>query len=145
MPVKLENNISRFVHSLLLEKLPLVAVAFFLGAAPLAYAQDTGDAFVTGSIADARTLIPILASDSASAEVCGMLFNGLVKYNKDIILTGDLAESWEIKNDGRTILFHLRKNVTWHDGEPFSADDVAFTFQKLTDPSIRTPYSGVLS
>ena len=72
-------------------------------------AQDYGDALVSGSIADARTLVPILASDSASAEVCGMIFNGLVKYDKDINLVGDLAESWEIQDEGLTIIFHLRK------------------------------------
>lgn len=105
-------------------------------------AQDSGDALVSGSIADARTLAPILASDSASAEVCGMIFNGLVKYDKDINLVGDLAESWEIQDDGLTIIFHLRKNVFWQDGAPFSAADVEWTYQKLIDPAVPTPYSG---
>ena len=106
------------------------------------FAQDYGDALVAGSISDARTLIPILASDSASADVCGLLYNGLVKYDKDINLIGDLAESWEIKNEGLTIIFHLRKGIRWHDGSPFTAADVAFTYQKLIDPLVRTPYSG---
>jgi peptide/nickel transport system substrate-binding protein len=101
-----------------------------------------GDALVSAVTSDARTLIPILASDSASAEVCGLLFNGLLKYDKNILLTGDLAESWEIKDAGLRIIFHLRKNVRWHDGAPFTAEDVKFTFEKLIDPDIRTPYSG---
>ena len=117
----------------------MLAAFLFL---PNCLAQDYGDALVNGSISDARTLIPILASDSASAEVCGMLFNGLVKYDKDINLTGDLAESWEIKDGGLAIIFHLRKNVFWQDGLPFSARDVEFTYQKLIDPNVRTPYSG---
>lgn len=117
----------------------LVAV-FFLTAA---YAEDRyGDAFVTASIADARTLVPILASDSASGEIVGMVFNGLVKYDKFIELTGDLAQSWEIKDDGLVIIFHLRKNVKWHDGRPFTAEDVKFTYEKLIDPDVPTPYSG---
>ena len=49
-----------------------------------------------------------------------MIFNGLVKYDKDINLVGDLAESWEIQDEGLTIIFHLRKNVFWQDGAPFS-------------------------
>jgi peptide/nickel transport system substrate-binding protein len=101
-----------------------------------------GDAFVTASIADARTLIPILASDSASGEIVGMVFNALVKYDKFIELTGDLARSWEIKDDGLTIIFHLRRNVKWHDGSPFTAEDVRFTYEKLIDPNVPTPYSG---
>ena len=120
--------------------LSLSVIAFCLYAR--AFAQDYGDAFVTASIADARTLIPILASDAASAEICSMLFNGLVKYDKDITLVGDLAEDWEIKDDGLVIIFHLRKGVTWHDGHPFNAEDVRFTYQKLIDPAVRTPYAG---
>ncbi|MDD5166237.1 MAG: peptide-binding protein [Candidatus Omnitrophica bacterium] len=115
-------------------------VAFFIYGS--VFAQDYGDAIVAGSIADARTLIPILASDSASSEVSSMVFNGLVKYDKDINLIGDLAESWEIKNDGLVIVFHLRKNILWHDGQPFTAGDVEFTYKKLIDPNTKTPYSG---
>jgi peptide/nickel transport system substrate-binding protein len=124
-----------------------LCVLFFLASARASSAENNlrpqnGDALVSAIISDARTLIPILASDTASAEVCGLLFNGLVKYDKNIQLTGDLAESWEIKDEGLTIIFHLRKNVRWHDGATFTADDVKFTFQKLIDTNIRTPYSG---
>jgi len=101
-----------------------------------------GDAIVVASIGDARTLMPILASDSASSDVCGMLFNGLVKYDKDIALIGDLAQSWDILDSGLTILFSLRKDVRWHDGAPFTSRDVVFTYRMLTDPSVKTPYSG---
>jgi len=121
----------------------ILAVLLFFSA-PL-YAQidpEFGDAFVTASIGDARTLIPILASDNASGEIVGLIFNGLVKYDKDINLVGDLAESWEIEDSGLTIIFHLRKNVRWHDGRPFTARDVKFTYEKLIDTSVPTPYSG---
>ena len=104
--------------------------------------QKFGDAIVVSSIGDAHTLIPILASDSASSDICGFIFNGLVKYDKNINITGDLAESWEILDSGLTILFHLKKNVKWHDGVPFTAKDVDFTYKKLIDPAIKTPYSG---
>jgi peptide/nickel transport system substrate-binding protein len=101
-----------------------------------------GDAIVVASISDARTLVPILASDSASSDICGMVFNGLVKYDKDINIVPDLAESWEVSDGGLTILFHLNKNVKWHDGQPFTAGDVEFTYRKLIDPNVKTPYSG---
>ena len=101
-----------------------------------------GDAIVVGALGDARTLIPILASDSSSAEICHFLFNGLLKYDKDLNLTGDLALNWEILDSGLRIVFHLRKGVRWHDGKEFTADDVKFTFDKLRDPNIKTPYSG---
>lgn len=122
-------------------KLSLLVIAFFISLTP-ALSQDHGDALVSASIADSRTLNPILASDTASSEVAGLIFNGLVKYDKEINLTPDLAESWEIKEGGLAIIFHLKKNVRWHDGYPFSAADVAFTYQKLIDPKVKTPYSG---
>lgn len=125
------------------KKLPILLVVFLFVLLTSGLAQDYGDAIVTGSIADARTLVPILASDSASSEICGMIFNGLVKYDKDINIVPELAESWEIKEEGVfEIIFHLRKNVTWQDGHQFIAHDVEFTYQKLIDPNVKTPYSG---
>jgi len=103
---------------------------------------EPGDTIVTASISDASTLIPIVASDSTSHEVCSMIYNGLVKYDKDLNIIGDLAESWEIKDNGRVIIFHLRKGVKWHDGVLFQAEDVLFTYNKLIDPDVRTPYAG---
>jgi len=102
----------------------------------------TGDMFVSGTIGEPKNLIPILASDSASGAVVGEVFNGLVKYNEEIEMVGDLAERWDIEREGLDIIFHLRKNVRWHDGHPFTADDVLFTYQKLIDPTVKTPYSG---
>ena len=129
-------------------KIPLILAVFFLLQPPTEASQERqdkpsyGDAIVVSSISDARTLVPILASDSASADICGMLFNGLTKYDKDVHIIGDLAESWDILEDGLVIVFHLRKNVKWHDGVPFTARDVLFTYNKLIDPKVKTPYSG---
>lgn len=130
--------------------IPLIILAvFFLLPFPdsKAIQEDSaiasyGDAIITASISDACTLVPILASDSASSDICGMLFNGLVKYDKNVNIVGDLAESWEVLENGLVILFHLRKNVKWHDGAGFTAKDVEFTYRKLIDPAVRTPYSG---
>ena len=105
-------------------------------------APAIGDAIVTASIGEPSTLVPILASDSASADVCGLLFNGLVKYDRDLQLIGDLAKTWEIRADGLEILFILKPGIRWHDGYPFTAHDVAFTYQRLIDPSVPTPYRG---
>lgn len=101
-----------------------------------------GDTLVVGSIGDASVLIPMLASDSASHEICGLIYNGLVKYDKDLNLVGDLAERWEVSPDGRTITFYLRRGVRWHDGVEFTAEDVLFGFRTITDPKTPTAYSG---
>jgi peptide/nickel transport system substrate-binding protein len=61
-----------------------------------------GDILVQGAIGDASNLIPLLASDSASHAVGGLVFNGLVKYDKNMNIVGDLAESWDITNQRET-------------------------------------------
>ncbi|MEW6161962.1 MAG: peptide-binding protein [Nitrospirota bacterium] len=94
-----------------------------------------------GFLADAKRLLPLLASDSASGDISGLIYNGLTKYDKNIKITGDLAESWEISPDGLKITFNLRKGVKWHDGVEFTADDVMFTYKTVIDPKVPTPYS----
>ncbi len=93
------------------------------------------------SLADAKRLTPLLASDSASGQISGWVFNGLTKYDKDIKITGDLAESWDISPDGLKIKFYLRKGVKWHDGVEFTSDDVIFTYKTTINPKVATPYS----
>jgi peptide/nickel transport system substrate-binding protein len=101
-----------------------------------------GDIMVEGSIGDASNLIPLLASDSTSHGIAGMVYNGLVKYDKDLHIVGDLASAWEISRDGLVITFHLRKDVKWHDGRPFTAADVLFTYKATIDPRTPTAYAG---
>jgi peptide/nickel transport system substrate-binding protein len=101
-----------------------------------------GDIMVEGSIGDASNLIPLLASDSTSHGIAGLVFNGLVKYDRDVNIVGDLAESWEVSPDGLVITFHLRKGVRWHDGRPFTAADVLYTYRVTVDPRTPTAYAG---
>ena len=68
------------------------------------------------------------------------VFNTLVRYDAtkkgflDTNIIGDLAERWEVSSDGKLYTFYLHKNVTWHDGTPFTAADVAYSFEKMLDP-----------
>lgn len=100
-----------------------------------------GDNLVEGTIGEASTLIPILATDSASHSVAAQIYNGLIKYDKNLVLTGDLAESFTVAPDGLTITFKLRHNVKWHDGASFTAKDVLYTYQVIIDPKTPTAYS----
>ena len=101
----------------------------------------TGDALVEGTIGEASTLIPLLATDSSSHAVAGLVYNGLVKYDKNLNIVGDLAESFEISPDGLTITFHLHRGVKWHDGAPFSSKDVLYTYNVTVDPQTPTAYA----
>lgn len=106
------------------------------GSAEPAY----GDVLIEGTIGEPSVLIPMLAGDSASHNIAGMIFNGLVKYDTDLSVIGDLAESWEISSDGLVITFHLRKGVKWFDGVEFTADDVMFGFKTIIDEKTPTAY-----
>lgn len=126
----------------MLRKILLVLIIFsFLFACTKQPEIKNPNDITVGSLADAKRLLPIFASDSASADISGWIYNGLTKYDKNINIIGDLAESWEISKDGLEIIFHLRKNVLWHDGKEFSAEDVVFTYEIVTNPNIPTPYS----
>ena len=86
-------------------------------------------------------LNPLIATDSASSEISNFIFNALVKYDasgQNII--GDLAQSYN-RISPTIIEFKLRHGVKWHDGKPFSAHDVVFTYQLITSPKIMSPYS----
>ncbi len=85
-------------------------------------------------------LNPLLATDSSSSEIAGFLFNGLVKYDKDLNIVGDLADKFYFENN-TTLIFKLKKNVLWHDGAKFDANDVVFTYKTIISPNIATPYS----
>ncbi len=100
-----------------------------------------GDTLVEGTIGEPSILIPMLAGDSASHAVAGLIFNGLVKYDKDLTLTGDIAESWDISKDGLVITFHLKKGVKWTDGVEFTAEDVMFGYKTIIDDKTPTAYS----
>jgi peptide/nickel transport system substrate-binding protein len=110
-------------------------------ASALQSAPAAGDMIVIGSIGDASVLLPILAQDTASTGVTDLIYNGLLKYDKNIRLVGDLAESWEVSGDNLRIRFFLRKGVRWHDGTPFTARDVEYTYRAHVDPKTPTPHA----
>ncbi len=70
---------------------------------------------------------PTLSSDTASSDIEGFIFEGLVRYDENMQRVGALAHDWEISEDNLEWTFFLEEDVTWHDGEPFTAADVEFT------------------
>ena len=92
-----------------------------------------GGTLTLATISEPLTLNLAIANDASSSGVLGYLFEGLTETSW---LTDNvepaLAESWKRSDDGLTWTFHLRKDVKWHDGQPFTAHDVDFTFNKIT-------------
>jgi len=106
------------------------------------YKTAYGDSIVYGSIGDISGLIPHITSDGSSHAVGDKIYAGLLRYDKNLNLEGELAESWNVSDDGLKITFYLKKGILWHDGELFTADDVLFTYQFMIDPNTPTAYAG---
>ncbi len=86
-------------------------------------------------------LNPLIATDSASSSISGFLFNALVKYDDSgQKIIGDLAQSYRFITP-TLIEFKLRQGVKWHDGKPFTAKDVVFTYDLIRSPKTITPYA----
>ncbi len=96
---------------------------------------------------DPKTLNPALAQETTSTSVIGDLFTGLTKLDlKTMEVKPDLAERWEVSEDGKVWTFYLRKDVKWSDGTPFTADDVVFTFNDVYyNDNIPTSTRGILT
>ncbi len=93
------------------------------------------------TVSNPSRINPIVATDASSSEIAAYVFNGLVKYDKDgKEIIGDLAESYYFE-DNTTLIFKLREGVKWHDGEPFDAEDVIFTYELINSPKVVSPYT----
>lgn len=87
---------------------------------------------------DPQYLNPVLSNDHPSSLVEDLIFESLISIDatKESKFIGRLAERWEITDDKKSITFYLRKDVKWHDGQPFTAEDVKFTFDIAARPDV---------
>lgn len=93
-----------------------------------------------GATGQPRFVLPILAqTNDVDMDLARLLYNGLLTVTPEGTLTGDLAESVEVVDEGKTYRAKLRKNVRWHDGEPFTAEDVLATVRLIQDPALKSP------
>ena len=102
---------------------------------------DFGGTLINAMAGEPSNLIAMIAGDSASSAIAGNIFNSLIKYDENLDYTPELAESWKISNNQKTITFKLKKGLKWQDGEPLTSSDVLFTWKLITNPKTRTPYA----
>ena len=122
-------------------------LALAISAAALAFtsaalADDPKEGGVVNTIIQPEPpgLVLGMVQNAPTRTVSGNIYEGLLRYSTDLEPMPQLAESWEVSDDGRTYTFHLREGVTWHDGEAFTADDVVFSadvFHRELNPSAR--------
>ncbi len=137
-----------------MKRLPNILLLFFffvfimmLPQAEAAQKTDgnpDGGALNYGEYGRPATTDPITSNDMISLRISELLFNGLVGIDEKQEIVPELAEQWEISDEGQLYTFYLRKDVTWHprEGEeplPFTADDVVFTYNITMHPKTITP------
>lgn len=87
------------------------------------------------------TLNPLTGRDLYSSIIEGFYNDTLIKRDLDTLeFKPMLAEKWEVGTDGLSYTFYLRKDVLWHDGKPFTADDVVYSFERILDPEVDAPH-----
>lgn len=104
-----------------------------------------GGVIIEGSISDISTLMPIVSADTASNAVIALIYESLMVPDAETLdPIGILAESWEVNEDATVFIIHLRNGIFWHDGEPFTANDVKFTYELHMDPDSGSSYTNDL-
>jgi peptide/nickel transport system substrate-binding protein len=87
--------------------------------------------YVEAVIGEPQRISPLAPrANDAESDLVALIFSGLTRITNDGRPELDLAEAWEVTPDGLTYTFRLREGVTWHDGVPFTAHDVAYTIER---------------
>jgi peptide/nickel transport system substrate-binding protein/oligopeptide transport system substrate-binding protein len=93
---------------------------------------------------DPTTLDPALIVDVTGGYISAKIFNGLVKLDEHLNVVPDIAESWEISDDGITYIFHLKSNVRFSNKREVTPADFKYSFKRILSPSERSPNTWVL-
>jgi peptide/nickel transport system substrate-binding protein len=109
----------------------LGGLSIALAAAGLAHAQQEGGTMVMVTQPEPPNLASYLSTSGPIGQVASKVYEGLIDLGPDFALEPALARSWEVSEDGLTITFALQEGVTWHDGEPFTSEDVAFSLTEV--------------
>ena len=128
--------------------LRLLAAAGMLAATPLlptmtrpARAADEGEAGGTlnagwPGVGEFSTFDPAQMNQVLQFQITSNVLSGLTHIDRELVAQGDLAIDWSASEDGLEYVFDLREGVTFHNGDPFDADDVIYTFERSRDPEI---------
>lgn len=101
----------------------------------------SGGSYTEAIIGQPKLINPLWAqANTADRDLTQLIYDGLFRYAPDLTLKNDLAESVAISEDKKTYTITLRDGLTWHDGQPLTTTDVAFTIHAAQNPSYRSPW-----
>ncbi|MES1935068.1 peptide ABC transporter substrate-binding protein [Salinisphaera hydrothermalis] len=98
-----------------------------------------------GNGAEPQTLDPAQASGVPAANVLYDMYEGLVTYSRTGDVIPGVAKSWDVSDDGKTYIFHLRHDARWSNGKPVTAQDFVFSLRRAVAPATASPYADIHS
>ncbi len=135
--------VKRFVSTWLLLVVLLIGIVVAQIRSLSSYYQvqaaAPGGTYTEGVLGAFTNANPIYATGLVDTTVSELLFAGLLTYDQQNQLTGDLAESWTVNDARTTYTVKLRPSLTWHDGQKLTASDVVFTYKVIQNPDARSP------
>ncbi len=99
----------------------------------------SGGVYREGMIGSFTTANPLFAVNDVDSSVSRLVFSGLFKLSPEGTLEPDLATSYEANTDGTVYTVHLKDNIRWQDGAPFTSSDVLFTYERIKNPEVKSP------
>ena len=111
----------------------IMALALLAGLVGCSEPETAGHVLRIGFLREIEGLNPMTVWSYQAYEVMNLNYNKLISWDENMDPVPDLAEEWEATDDGLTWTFKLHEGVKWHDGEPFTAEDVKFTFEYIRD------------
>ena len=82
------------------------------------------------------TMMPLNTTSNYTRFICDQIYDRLTQTNADGSIEGRLAESWTVNDASDAVTFKLHEDAVWSDGEPVTAEDVVFSYQMYSDPSV---------
>lgn len=99
-----------------------------------------GGTYIEGTLRQPKLINPVLENNNpVDSDLIELIFSGLMKYDPQGKIVPDLAKDCQIKDNGRIYECALKENVKWHDGSPFTANDVVFTIKSIQNPEYGSP------
>lgn len=115
------------------------------GAVHSVGAQDAGTALQMGRETEfAPIFVPFHTSTGTQTQIFDLIYSRLLKVQDDLTFQPDLAETWEVNEDATVYTFKIREGITWTDGEPFTIDDIIFTYKTALTPETGAAQAGKL-
>lgn len=116
-----------------------IGLVYVLNASLLVAAPARGGSLTEGLLGSPRFINPVLALSDADRDLTALAYSGLLRATPDGGYKPDLASGYTVSDDGRVYTFTMRDGATFHDGTPVTAEDVAYTVQKIQDPALKSP------